>query len=263
MLVDFGKESFGFIRLHGVIGKGKLTVYYGESREEALSADGAVTIDRLQVQNGKKKDTVMPLSKAFRYVNLVYDPSVKVDSVSMLYEYAAVQEKGSFTCSDELINRIYDVSKYTLQLNTREFFIDGIKRDRWIWSGDAYQSYLMNYYLFFDSPTVERTMAALRGKDPVSGHINTIMDYTFYWFLGIYDYYLYTGDKNFIRQFYPGMQSLMDYVLGRRNKDGLLQGLPGDWIFIDWAAGLSKKGEVSFEQVRVWKHPNRWKIISV
>jgi len=25
--------------------------------------------------------------------------------------------------------------------------------------------------------------------------------------------------------------------------------LPGDWIFIDWASGLSKKGEVSFEQM--------------
>jgi hypothetical protein len=29
----------------------------------------------------------------------------------------------------------------------------------------------------------------------------------------------------------------------------LLQGLPGDWVFIDWATGLSKKGEVSFEQL--------------
>jgi hypothetical protein len=75
------------------------------------------------------------------------------------------------------------------------------------------------------------------------------MDYTFYWFLGIYDYYLYTGDKTFIKNFYPRMQSLMEYVLGRRNKDGLLEGLPGDWIFIDWADGLSKKGEVSFEQL--------------
>jgi hypothetical protein len=45
------------------------------------------------------------------------------------------------------------------------------------------------------------------------------------------------------------MQIMMDYVLGRRNKNGLLEGLPGDWIFIDWAAGLSKKGEVSFEQM--------------
>lgn len=249
LLVDFGKETFGFIKLHGIKGKGKITLYYGESREEALSPEGAVTLDRLSISKNVKADSVMLLSKAFRYVNVQTDPSVSVDSVSMLYEYSTVTEKGNFKCSDELVNKIYDVSKYTLHLNTREFFIDGIKRDRWIWSGDAYQSYLMNYYLFFDSPTVERTLLALRGKDPVTGHINTIMDYTFYWFLGIYDYYLYTGDKTFIQQFYPRMQSLMEYCLGRRNKNGLMQGLPGDWIFIDWAVGLSKKGEVSFEQM--------------
>jgi hypothetical protein len=167
----------------------------------------------------------------------------------MLYEYADVKEQGSFKCSDEEINRIYDVSRYTFHLNTREFFIDGIKRDRWVWSGDAYQSFLMNYYLYFDKGTVTRTLLALRGKDPVTSHINTIMDYTFYWFLGIYDYYLYTGDTTFITQFYPRMQSMMEYCLGRRDKDGLLQGLPGDWIFIDWADKLSKKGEVSFEQL--------------
>jgi alpha-L-rhamnosidase len=191
----------------------------------------------------------MELSKAFRYVNIQYDGSVSVDSVSMLYEYAPVVERGSFKSSDDELNRIYDVSKYTFQLNTREFFIDGIKRDRWIWSGDAYQSYLMNYYLYFDSSTVTRTLQALRGKDPVTSHINTIMDYTFYWFLGIYDYYLYTGDKNFIHQLFPKMQSLMDYCLSRRNKNGMMEGLAGDWVFIDWADGLSKKGEVSFEQL--------------
>src|SRR5690606_9984795 len=94
-----------------------------------------------------------------------------------------------------------------------------------------------------------RTLLASRGKDPVTSHINTIMDYTFYWFIAIYDYYLYTGDKSFIQQFYPRMQSLMEFCLERRNKDGLMEGLTGDWIFIDWAEGLSKKGEVSFEQL--------------
>jgi hypothetical protein len=107
----------------------------------------------------------------------------------------------------------------------------------------------MNYYLYFDNPTVSRTILALRGKDPVTGHVNTIMDYTFYWFLSIYDYYQYSGDKTFITQFYPRMQSLMDYCLGRRNKDGFMEGLPGDWVFVDWADKLSKKGALSFEQL--------------
>lgn len=249
MLVDFGKETFGFIQLHGLAGKGKLSVYYGESEEEALSTEHCETLDRVEVNNSSKNDQVMKLSKAYRFVNVQYDEGVTLDSVSMLYEHADVKERGSFTCNDEEINRIYDVAKYTFELNTREFFIDGIKRDRWIWSGDAYQSYLMNYYLYFDSETVKRTTYALRGKDPVTGHINTIMDYTFYWFLGIYDYYLYTGDENFIAQNYDRMKTLMDYVLARRNKDGLMEWMNGDWIFIDWAEGLSKKGEVSFEQL--------------
>lgn len=249
LLVDFGRETFGYIRLHGLQGNGKLSLYYGESKEEALATGTCETLDRLEVKQGSKMDSVMPLSKAFRFVNMQTEGSVTVDSVSMLYEYLPVPNRGAFRCSDESINKIWDVSAYTLHLNTREFFIDGIKRDRWIWSGDAYQSYLMNYYLFFDEPTVTRTLMALRGKDPVTSHINTIMDYTFYWFLGIYDYYLYTGDKTFIQQFYPRMQSLMDYCLQRRNKEGMMQGLSGDWIFIDWANGLSKKGEVSFEQL--------------
>ncbi|EHQ27457.1 alpha-L-rhamnosidase-like protein [Mucilaginibacter gracilis] len=247
--LDFGKETFGFVKLHGLKGKGKLHIYYGESKEEAQSVDHCETLDELMINESAKKDSVMELSKALRYVNVQFDSGVSVDSVSMLYEYAPLTQRGAFRCSDEEINKIYDISKYTLQLATREFFIDGIKRDRWIWSGDAYQSYAMNYYSFFDSPTVTRTILALRGKDPVTSHINTIMDYTFYWFLSINDYYQYTGDKTFIKQFYPRMQTLMDYCLSRRDKNGMMAGLPGDWLFIDWADGLSKQGELSFEQL--------------
>lgn len=249
LLLDFGKETFGYLQLNGVRGKGPVTIYYGESKEEALSPEGAETLDKLAINNGTQGVVMTPGTKAFRYVNVQYDPAVQIDSVSMWYEYLPVEDRGSFRSSDEELNKIYDVARYTLHLNTREFFIDGIKRDRWIWSGDANQSYLMNYYLLFDNASVRRTILALRGKDPVSSHINTIMDYTFYWFLGIYDYYTYSGDKAFLQQLYPRMQSLMEYCLGRRNKDGLMEGQSGDWVFIDWADGLSKQGEVSFEQM--------------
>lgn len=108
----------------------------------------------------------------------------------------------------------------------------------------------MNYYLFFDSESVKRTIWLLRGKDPVTSHSNTIMDYTFYWFLSVYDYYLYSGDRQFVNQLYPRMQTMMDYVLGRTNKNGMVEGMSGDWVFVDWADGyLDKKGELSFEQV--------------
>lgn len=248
LIADFGKETFGFVKLHGLKGPGKLMIYYGESKEEAMAIESCETIDKIVVKNSGKEDITLENSKAFRYVNIVSESSISFDSVSMLYEYMPLEERGSFRCSDDQINKIWDVAAYTLHLNSREFFIDGIKRDRWIWSGDAYQSYLMNYYLFFDSPSVKRTLVALRGKDPVSSHINTIMDYTFYWFLGIYDYYQYTGDKSFIEKYYSRMVSQMDFCLNRRNKDGMMIGLPGDWVYVDWAP-MEKKGEVSFEQL--------------
>jgi alpha-L-rhamnosidase len=247
-LIDFGKETFGYLKFHGLQGKGKILIFYGESGIEALSPESCETLDNIPVNLKQRSDFTVPNSRAFRYINVVPDPSVKFDSLSMLYEYLPLENRGSFRCSDDQINKIWDVAAYTLHLNSREFFIDGIKRDRWIWSGDAYQSYLMNYYLFFDSPSVRRTLLALRGKEPVTSHINTIMDYTFYWFLGIYDYYLYTGDSTFIRQSYPRMVSLMDFCLGRLNKNGMMEGLPGDWVYLDWAP-LDNKGEVSFEQL--------------
>ncbi|MDR3220044.1 MAG: alpha-rhamnosidase [Dysgonamonadaceae bacterium] len=252
-LLDFGRETFGYLVFHHLKGKGNLNVYYGESEEEALSTGTCETLDSFGFDQFPEKDFVVPVSKAFRYV-YVEDNPLSYDSVSTLYEYLPLEYKGDFRCNDELLNEIWDVSAYTLHLTTREFFIDGIKRDRWVWSGDACQSYLMNYYLFFDSPSVSRTLLNLRGKDPVSSHINTIMDYTFYWFISIYDYYAYTGDATFIERFYPRMQSLMEYCLSRRNSNGMMEGLAGDWVFIDWADfKMSKAGEVSFEQLLFYR----------
>ncbi len=249
-LYDFGKETFGYVKFDGLKGKGTLNIYYGESPEEALSTDHCETLDRIPVDHASAQDFTVAGSKAFRYVYVEDDANLSYSSVSMLYEYLPLEYKGSFRCNDEQLNKIWEVGAYTLHLTTREFFIDGIKRDRWVWSGDAYQSYLMNYYLFFDSPSVSRTTFVLRGKDPVTSHINTIMDYTFYWFMGVYDYYQYTGNKQLIEQLYPRMKSLMDYCLSRRNSEGMMQGLAGDWVFIDWADfKMSKAGEVSFEQL--------------
>ncbi|MDR2804643.1 MAG: alpha-rhamnosidase [Dysgonamonadaceae bacterium] len=248
VLLDFGKETFGYLVFHQLKGTGVIHIYYGESEKEALDTAHCETLDRLVFARNETADYTTPDSKAFRYV-YIENSSLQYDSISMLYEYLPLEYKGRFRCNDDLLNRIWEVSAYTLHLTTREFFIDGIKRDRWVWSGDACQSFRMNYYLFFDLPSVARTLLSLRGKDPVTSHINTIMDYTFYWFIGIYDYYRYTGDKTFIEQIYPRMQSLMEYCLTRRNANGMLEGRAGDWIFIDWADfPMSKSGEVSFEQ---------------
>jgi alpha-L-rhamnosidase len=248
VLIDFGRETFGYIILKALSGNGKISLYYGESREEALSLDSCETFDHYSVSNLQSGDFTSTHSRAFRFVNVKYDRELTFKNVSSLYEYLPAARRGAFRSSDEELNNIWEVAAYTLELNSREFFIDGIKRDRWVWSGDAVQSYLMNYYLAFDLDAVKRTTWAVRGADPVEAHLNTILDYSLYWFMGIYDYYKYTGDEAFLVSIYPRMVSLMDFVLKRRNADGMIEGLPGDWVFLDWAP-MTKEGELSAIQL--------------
>ncbi|MBR1687114.1 MAG: alpha-rhamnosidase [Prevotella sp.] len=251
MLYDFGRETFGYLNITGVSGTGALCICYGESSEEALDKEHCETFNQFNTVDGGNRICKME-SKAFRYVYIETAGETRYDSVGMYYEYAPYkhEQSGSFRSNDKLLNRIWDTAAYTMDLTTREFFVDGIKRDRWTWSGDAIQSYLMNYYLRFDSQCVKRTIRQLRGKDPVTAHINTIMDYTFYWFKSISDYYDYTADLDFVRELYPRMQTLMQYVLSRTNADGWAEGQPDDWIFVDWVDfPMHKRGTLCFEQL--------------
>lgn len=247
LLLDFGQETIGFVKLKNLKGSGKLAFYYGESLEEAQSPAAAETLDEFTIAN-HDGEFVSPTSRALRYVNIQLPEGMSAEGASLMYEYLPLARRGSFKSSDDELNRIWDVSLRTLELNTREFFLDGIKRDHWVWAGDAVQTYLMNYYTFFDQEAVKRTTWALRGADPVDMHINTILDYSLYWFIGISDYYQYTGDAAFVKSVFPRMASLMDFVLKRRNANGMLEGLAGDWVFVDWA-DMPKDGELSFIQL--------------
>ena len=58
-LVDFGKETFGYVKFHGLKGTGNLLIYYGESKEEALSTQYCETLDKIAVNNAAKKDLTL------------------------------------------------------------------------------------------------------------------------------------------------------------------------------------------------------------
>ncbi|MCM3634639.1 amylo-alpha-1,6-glucosidase [Paenibacillus camelliae] len=250
--LDFGRETFGYLQFHNLKGAGSVNIYYGESIAEAISPGECYSLDQFDATEAgsRAKDGIYTLedANAFRYVWIHADAGVSWDRISMLYEYVPLTYQGSFECSDPKLNEIYEMGLYTLHLNTREFFLDGIKRDFWVWSGDAYQAFLMNYYSFFDLDVTRRTLIALRGKDPLVRHMNTILDYSLYWFISLQDYYLYTGDLEFIKQYYDRAVSMMEFCLKQRNEEGFLEGRPQDWVFVDWA-DLNNTGAVSTIQL--------------
>lgn len=243
VLYDFGKEVFGKVTISGIpADKKELFASLGESREEALDVAYANTGLNIKQKGGKFTSG----SVALRYI---FVPSAD-DSwrVSLNFEYLPLENKGAFKCDNELVNKLWSTCAYTMLLNSREGLFDGIKRDRWVWGGDAYQSYLVNYYLANDNDIVRRSTRMLRGADPITKHMNTICDYTFLWLSGIWDYYFYTADIDFINDIYPEMLDVWRFVEARLDSEGLYERKGDDWVFIDWST-FDPNGPICAEQM--------------
>lgn len=239
VMYDFGKEVFAKTSISNLTDK-RVRVQFGESKEEALDKKWCVIQFEEKPEHGKLE--YMPY--AFRYV---YVSDVNA-GLTAEYEYLPMGKKGSFHCNEPIINQVWDVAAYTFHLNCREFFLDGIKRDRWVWSADAYQSMFVNRYLFLDREIEKRTLIALGGKSPFRVHINTIMDYTFFWIISLNEYYRTYGDRKFLEQILTQLDEVMDFCLRRTDTDGFMRAKTGDWIFIDWA-DMDKTGALCGEQI--------------
>lgn len=245
ILFDFGGETFARTKISG-LESGKVKVQFGESKEEALDSRWSV----IQFEDTPKGGSLSYDPCAFRYIfinfiNHVVNESVEVEAE---YEYLPIVYRGAFSCNEEIVNKVWDMAAYTFHLNSREFFLDGIKRDRWVWSADAYQSLFVNRYLFMNQEIEKRTLIALGGKSPFKAHINTIMDYSFFWIISLYEYYITYGDKKFLEQIAPQMDEVIQFCKGRTDTDGFMREKPGDWIFIDWAP-MDKAGALCGEQI--------------
>lgn len=226
-LYDFGKEIFGFLYVENADSEKTVHVSYGESLDEATDVGYAIVFENLSGATSYKLR-----QRAFRYIFIPDETDLVVYAD---FEYLPLEYKGSFHCDNEDVNKIWDMCAYTLHLNMREALLEAIKRDRWLWSGDAYQAFKFNRYIFFDKDTDRRTLIALRGKEPFTQHINNVLEYSFYWVIGLLEYLEYYNDIDFIKFIYPKAKSLMEFSSKRTNTDGFVEIKDSDSIFIDHA----------------------------
>lgn len=267
VLFGFETELTAVLEIHDSREDRQLRVYCGESREEALDRAHCYYSWTPDARTGRCQRC------AVRYAFVAEEDQAYSDispclhgdfgtnvpgkrksvlpeeiEVKAIHQYTDIPVRAQFTSSDGLINRIWSVAEHTFRLCSGIFFIDGIKRDKWIWGGDAYQSLFVNQYLMADADINRRTLLALRGNDPMTTHINTILDYSLYWILSIKAHYEAYGDLDFVEQVYPKMVTLMDFCEEQLEEHGFITGRAGDWVFIDWA-DLDKEGALCAEQM--------------
>ena len=213
-----------------------------------------------------------------RYVRIrVEKGSLELDAVRC--KNTALQcnplNSGWFLSSDEALNKSWYASFYTLCLDTIRsdqgaksgkekigegewVIVDGAKRDRLIWSGDMGIAGRLAYVSNGRYDIVRSTLLSLAhwqypsGIYPACSRVELgktaaprFLEYSLWQVINTYDYYLYSGDKQFLKDTYPGMLKAMEFHDSRTNRDGIIlqSALSDGW---NYSFSIFRSGPVAF-----------------
>ena len=251
VLLDFGFEFHGGLRLLTAWVKGEaasagntlpdalVRLSFGESVSEALSQLGdrgacndhsprSMTVDVVTLSDLEFGQT----GYRFVYIELL-TPNTQwlLKSAVGAFTYRDLAYKGNFTCSDERLNRIYDVAAYTCHLNMQNLLWDGIKRDRLVWVGDTHPEMMTIRTLFGHVDMLDESLRFARKKAPLPMFMNGMPTYSLWWLLILHDYYMATGDRKFLMENKKYAMALARHMASFIQEDGEHQ-LPD--YFLDW-----------------------------
>ena len=172
------------------------------------------------------------------------------DMIKAVLVATDLQETGSFTSSSKLINRMHDISKWTIVDNIHGIPEDCPHREKCGWLGDAHafcEYALYNYDMYdFYKKYMEDIRTQMR---PTKGHLNPEISFqvptmiapgkrtstyakidwgvaTMY--LPWYNYLFY-GDDTIVKEYYDDMKNLTDFYLNFKGENGIMQDGMGDW----------------------------------
>lgn len=194
-------------------------------------------------------------TRAGRYllIQVFGSAAVRLSGLHALEETYPVEARGSFTSSDPLLNRIWQVGVDTLIPNMTDAYADPW-RERGQWWGDAFVAFYINRVAYGDVALFRRGLRQMgeaiqqdgrpQAAPPHDGGM--LLDYGLLWIEGLYDYWQYTDDLALVAEIYPAAQRFLDFCGNYENDRGLLNMPQAHWsqsALIDWSAATSRSGE--------------------
>jgi alpha-L-rhamnosidase len=260
VVYDMGREMLGFPRLkiRATVGT-VVDIGYSELLENGRvvpNRAGVHYADRYICRDGDQEYNLFT-PRAFRYVQVDVHPAKPGDIVVLgefeqNYATYPVEYKGSFECSDDTLNRIWKLGRYTVQQCMEDAYTDCPWRERGQWWGDARAEAFTTYYAFGDARLIRKAILQVSQGQWAEGitpgvwpaSFNTpLPDFCLIWVMTIDDYTRFTGDMSLATQLYPKVVKALKWFDQFNGVDNLLHDVPY-WVFIDWA-GLDKDGAVT------------------
>lgn len=253
ILLDFGKELHGGLQLVTDRSKSgrpvKVRIRFGESVSEAMSdidAKGATNDHAM-------RDFIIDLpwlgklevgNTGFRFVriDLVDDHTeLALKEVRAIFTFRDIPYLGSFNSSDPLLNEIWLTGAYTVHLNMQDYLWDGIKRDRLVWVGDMHPEVSTISAVFGANNVVPKSLDLSRDMTPIPEYMNGMITYSMWWVILHRDWYLHTGDLNYLKEQKDYLVKLLAHFstkIDANNKENLHDGMR----FLDWPSSANTKG---------------------
>jgi len=245
-LDDFGRTILGTV-LITASGRGRPVLRVGESPAEARSQVSASHEQRcdLVALGGHRWRSAVDL--ALRHAAC---DGGRIQAVEAAFH--PVRWRGAFACSEPALDHIWMRSAYTLRLCLHEFMLDGVKRDRLPWVGDAALALLGNAYVFGEGAILARTLEVLGGERLDECLPNAIIDYATWWLIALDLQARYWGDDRTCAREWPRAQRLLAALQARVDARGLLIHRRDDWLFIDWVPYEKQGANAALQMLWAW-----------
>ena len=158
----------------------------------------------------------------------------KVKDIRLIFACYPVKAEGSFRCSDEELDRIYDVGKWTLQICRQWIHLDSPHHQEPLaCTGDYFVESMMGYFAFGDPALARldciRTATWLKKTGGFMFHTS----YSQIWVKMLLECYKFSGDMSVLHECEEALHILMDRFHGYIGENGLIEKAP-NYMFIDW-----------------------------
>jgi len=185
--------------------------------------------------------------KGFRYVEVLdaqSEPEVWVDVRHHPFDPSA----SSFTASDDLLARIWELCKNGVQFGSQGGFLDCPTREKGQYLGDALHTGRAHLLLTADGTLTkkaihdfqlsQRICPGLMAVAPGS-LMQEIAEYSLQWPMVLNNYYQQTGDTAFVEAMADKVfAGLLNYFARFETPDGLIAGINEKWVLVDWPQNL-------------------------
>ncbi|MBO7147113.1 MAG: alpha-L-rhamnosidase [Lentisphaeria bacterium] len=234
IILDFGQAIHGGIRFNLVHSTGKIRLKFGESVSETIGKSD-------QDFTRKDEELSLPHSGILEYGNTVFR-FVKIENTGTINIHCQnviavalecdLEVTGSFVSSDERLNSIWKTAVRTVHLCMQDYIYDGAKRDRIVWMGDMHPEVRGILCAFSDHTIIRDSFEFLIRQTPVGQSMNNICTYSCWFIITLWDYYMASGDLEFLKKHASYLQTVLECYTGYISDNGS-ECVP-ERRFLDW-----------------------------